>query len=117
MVSASLSSHDIMTSTRRGFMSDARESPRRSARRYPEEPVKKLLQALAGKFSTSLGIDLTSGNSGEIFKWFLASILFGARISEKIAANTYREFARKGVVTPKAFSIPAGMGWWRCSTI
>lgn len=83
-------------------MSKARESPRRSARRQLEEAVKELRQALGGRFSTSLGIDLASGNSQEIFKWFLASILFGARIGEKIAANTYREFARKGVVTPKS---------------
>jgi len=82
-------------------MSNARESARRSARRHPEEVVKKILQTLRGRFSTSLGIDLASGDSEEIFKWFLASILFGARIGEKIAANTYREFARKGVVTPQ----------------
>ena len=83
-------------------MSNARESTRRLARRHPEELVKKPLQALGGRFSTSLGIDLASGDSGEIFKWFLASILFGARIGERIAANTYREFARKGVVTPQS---------------
>lgn len=71
------------------------------AQRHPEELVKTLLQALGGSFSTSLGIDLASGDSGEIFKWFLASMLFGARIGEKIAANTYQEFARRGVVTPQ----------------
>ena len=31
------------------------------------------------------------------FKWFLASILFGARISEKIASNTYKTFERYDV--------------------
>ena len=83
-------------------MSKARDSARGSARRHREEVVKKLLQTLDGRFSTSLGIDLASGDSKEIFKWFLASILFGAKIGEKIAANTYREFARKGVITPKS---------------
>ena len=83
-------------------MSKARESARRSARRHPEELVKELLQTLGGRFSTSLGIDLASGDSEEIFKWFLASVLFGARIGEKIAANTCREFARRGVVTPQS---------------
>lgn len=93
--------NDIMALTRRGFMSKARESAKRLAQRHPEELVKELLQTLGGRFSTSLGIDLASGDSGEIFKWFLASILFGARIGEKIAANTYRQFAREGVVTPQ----------------
>ncbi|KAF5432411.1 hypothetical protein C5S39_03690, partial [Candidatus Methanophagaceae archaeon] len=39
-------------------------------------------------YSEDLGIDLT--NPSGRFKWFLASILFGARISDKIAANTYK---------------------------
>jgi len=82
-------------------MNNAGESARRLAQRHSREMVKELLQTLGGKFSTSLGIDLASGDSKEIFKWFLASILFGARIGEEIAANTYREFARKGVVTPQ----------------
>ncbi|MFQ5885769.1 MAG: hypothetical protein ACE5II_00890 [Anaerolineae bacterium] len=64
--------------------------------------ITRIVQDLGGRFSTALGIDLASGDSGEIFKWFLASILFGARIGEKIAANTYREFARKGVITPQS---------------
>ncbi|MFQ6002041.1 MAG: hypothetical protein ACE5LG_10330 [Anaerolineae bacterium] len=59
------------------------------------------MQDLGGRFSTSLGIDLASGDPGEIFKWFLASILFGARIGERIATNTYREFERRGVLTPQ----------------
>ena len=82
-------------------MSNTRESARRSARQHPEELVKKLLQTLGGRFSTSLGINLASGDSEEIFKWFLASILFGARIGEKIAASTYREFERRGVLAPQ----------------
>lgn len=31
------------------------------------------------------------------FKWFLASILFGARISEKIASHTYKTFELYGI--------------------
>jgi endonuclease III len=41
-------------------------------------------------YSEDLVIDLREP-SGR-FKWFLASILFGARISETIAANTYKTF-------------------------
>lgn len=50
----------------------------------------------------ALGIDLPTSDQGEIFKWFLASILFGARISETIAINTYREFEKEGVLSPSA---------------
>ena len=62
--------------------------------------VKILMEKLGGKFHVKLGIDLESGRSEEVFKWFLASILFGARITEKIAMNTYQEFERRGVLTP-----------------
>ncbi|MDP3024690.1 MAG: hypothetical protein Q8O10_04065 [candidate division Zixibacteria bacterium] len=64
----------------------------------------KLIQALIRKlgveFSTSLGIDLKSSDSKEVFKWFLASILFGARISEIIGVKTYKEFERRKVLSP-----------------
>ncbi|MDT8357934.1 MAG: hypothetical protein RQ758_05450 [Methanomicrobiaceae archaeon] len=39
-----------------------------------------------------LGNDLASGNDREIFCWLLASMLFGARISEEIAKQTYHVF-------------------------
>ena len=44
-------------------------------------------------YAEDLGIDLKEPPGR--FKWFLASILFGARISEKIASNTYRNFVNK----------------------
>lgn len=62
--------------------------------------VKRLVEKLGGKFSVELGIDLESDRPSEVFKWFLASVLFGARITEKIAVNTYREFEGEGVLTP-----------------
>jgi len=49
-------------------------------------------------YSEDLGIDL-SQPSGR-FKWFLVSILFGARIGERIAMNTYRCFEGAGVNAP-----------------
>jgi len=55
-----------------------------------------------------LGIDIESGRSGEIFKWFLASILFGARISQAKAMQTYYEFEKRKVITPDAI---IGTGW------
>lgn len=48
-------------------------------------------------YSEDLKIDL-SQPSGR-FQWFLASILFGARISEKIASKTYRAFSDAGIDT------------------
>lgn len=45
-------------------------------------------------YSEELGIDLKKNNDEELFKWFLASILFGARISETIAKNTYKTFEK-----------------------
>jgi len=46
-------------------------------------------------YAENLRIDLTEP-SGR-FKWFLVSILFSARISEKIASNTYKAVERYGI--------------------
>jgi hypothetical protein len=52
-------------------------------------------------YSEELEIELRKKDDGEIFKWFLASLLFGARITETIAKNTYRVFASHGLLTPE----------------
>jgi 3-methyladenine DNA glycosylase/8-oxoguanine DNA glycosylase len=39
--------------------------------------------------AADLGIDIESGTEREVFKWFLASFLFGKRISQSIAARAY----------------------------
>lgn len=52
-------------------------------------------------YSEELGIDLSKADKEELFKWFLASILFGARISEKIARKTYKMFEKRGLLEPK----------------
>lgn len=52
-------------------------------------------------FSEELGIDLARGRDGDCFRWFLASILFGARISGTIASNTYRAFIDHRLTTPR----------------
>lgn len=62
--------------------------------------LKKLIESVGGRFSVALGIDLSSQNPEEIFKWFLASILFGTRISEEIVIKTYREFEKDGILLP-----------------
>jgi len=64
--------------------------------------IQALLEKLGGKFSTALGVNLKDSDSQEVFKWFLASILFGARISEKIVINTYKEFEKRKVLSAAA---------------
>ncbi len=59
-------------------------------------------------YSEELGIDLKEGSDREIFKWFLASVLFGARISEAIAKRTYRTFEKYDLLTPQRI---LGAGW------
>jgi hypothetical protein len=64
--------------------------------------IRALVGQYPGKFSVELGINLSAGRSPEIFKWFLASVLFGARISETIVKRTYRQFVSRNVVAPGA---------------
>ena len=61
----------------------------------------ELVKKLGGSYALALGINLASMESDEVFKWFLASVLFGARISESIAMKTYKEFERAGVLSPE----------------
>jgi endonuclease III len=51
-------------------------------------------------YSEELGIDLKKNRDDELFRWFLASVLFGARISESIAKNTYNIFKKYHLLTP-----------------
>jgi endonuclease III len=60
-----------------------------------EQALKKSLL-----YSEELGIDLRQNTDKELFKWFLASTLFGARITETIAKNTYRTFVRHRLLDP-----------------
>lgn len=52
-------------------------------------------------YSEELGIELRRRTDRESFKWFLASLLFGGRISQDIAKRTYRSFARERLLTPR----------------
>lgn len=51
--------------------------------------------------ASDLGIDLAQAQDSEVFKWLVACDLFGRRISQDIAAATFRELDRAGVVTPR----------------
>ncbi len=61
----------------------------------------ELVRSHGGRYATTLGIDLAAKDSGERFKWLLAAILYGTRISEQLATRTWREFAARGVLTPQ----------------
>jgi len=65
------------------------------------ESVKALVENFGQRYSEILGINLSGGENGEIFKWFLASILFGAPITENSVIKTYRCFQKYNVLTPK----------------
>jgi len=59
-----------------------------------------LLEMFGRRYSELLQIDLESRTDGEIFKWFLVSLLFGAPISETSAVKTFKCFRRYDVLTP-----------------
>jgi len=60
----------------------------------------QLVEKKGQRYSKALGINVNSGKDEEIFKWFLASVLFGAPITESSAIRTYRCFEKHGVLTP-----------------
>jgi len=70
--------------------------------RFGKADIERLFNSFGGRFSTELGIDLSRGEPREVFKWFLASKLMGARISTGIAIRTYKEFERHSVTTPES---------------
>ena len=55
-------------------------------------------------FSQELGIDVAR----EPFRWLLAAMLFGGRIGERVAKQTYEAFARRELLTPQAIM---KVGW------
>ena len=66
--------------------------------------LEDLLAAWGELFSARLGISLDGLDSAELFRWFLASLLFGARISESVAVRTYRAFVEHGLTTPQTIA-------------
>lgn len=60
----------------------------------------ELVKCRGGRYASALGIDLDAPDVGERFKWFLAAVLCGTRISESLATRTWREFASRDVISP-----------------
>jgi endonuclease III len=65
------------------------------------ERLKAFVENFGQKYSEILGIDLSSGRDEEISKWFLASVLFGAPITEKAVIKTYKSFEKHNILTPR----------------
>ena len=65
-----------------------------STREVQQQLCAKLVEKLGGAYASALGINLASMESEEVFKWFLASLLLGTRVSEGIAIKTYKEFEK-----------------------
>jgi hypothetical protein len=51
--------------------------------------------------ASDLHIDLAKGTDAQVFRWLVACLLFGARISQDIAARAYAELDKLGVLTPR----------------
>jgi len=65
------------------------------------ENLKAFVESLGQKYSEILDIDLSDGRDEEVFKWFFASVLFGAPITESSVIKTYKCFQKYDVLTPK----------------
>jgi hypothetical protein len=64
--------------------------------------LKALLKLYGKLYSEELGIKLDSKKPSELFKWLVASMLFGARISENAAIRTYFVLKKHKALTPQA---------------
>lgn len=51
-------------------------------------------------YSRELGINLASKKESELFKWFLACLLFAKPIQQDVAKKTYFEFKRESLLSP-----------------
>jgi hypothetical protein len=65
------------------------------------EALKALLEKFGQKYSEILEIKIEAASDMEVFKWFLASLLFGAPIAESSAIKTYRCFRKYRVLSPR----------------
>jgi endonuclease III len=63
------------------------------------DALKMLVEKYGEKYSATLGIDLSKARDTEVFKWFLASMLFGAPITESSVIKTYQCFKKYDVLT------------------
>lgn len=60
------------------------------------ELARAVVGRFGGRYSSELGIDVDSGDA-EVERWFVASTLFGTRISAQLAERAYTELDRAGI--------------------
>ncbi|MGC8687801.1 MAG: hypothetical protein ACP5RQ_00150 [Candidatus Micrarchaeia archaeon] len=63
--------------------------------------INKLIKIYGRLYSEELGIKLSPDNEKEIFKWFIASVLFGAPINEANAKKTFFLLDKYKINTPE----------------
>lgn len=63
--------------------------------------IPALLAEFGGSDAEALGIALDGLQPEAVYQWFLAAVLYGARISRTLATRAWREFDRCGVLTPQ----------------
>jgi len=66
-----------------------------------KQDLATMVEKFGQKYSELLGINLERGTDEEVFKWFLAAVLFGAPITETSVAKTYKAFEKHSVLTPE----------------
>lgn len=76
-------------------------------RRYLSKPLQGVTRRRTS-YTRQLQINLASRKEKELFKWFLACLLFGKPIQREIAARAYHELVNQGLSSPQAI---ADAGW------
>ena len=102
MVKTRLTLRDMAMSSLARSLNVGELPPRLSSRPSRGELERSLL------YSEELGIELAGTSDDACFRWFLASLLFGARIAETTAKRTYAAFVRHGLTTPSKIT---DAGW------
>ncbi|MGC8809572.1 MAG: hypothetical protein ACP5Q3_04905, partial [bacterium] len=77
-------------------------------RQEKRRQIEKILKKFGGTFAKELNIDLSSLRDAELFKWFLAAILYGAPLPGKIASKTFQIFAQRKIDSPAKL---LNIGW------
>lgn len=60
--------------------------------------------------ANDLGLNLATGRERDLFRWFLACLLFGKPIQQEIARAAYEELVKEGMDRPDAIE---NAGWKR----
>lgn len=59
---------------------------------------------MANTTAEDLGLDLSTGRADQLFRWFLASLLFGRPVQQSVSAETWRVLIRHGLTSPGRFA-------------